>query len=125
MTELYLSFSSESRLINWFKEKRREAGNQEAFEKWLQEFFDAGSKVSVDGTPCGYWACWGAGILGERPVVENWELDMVYPLTTNEIKNRIWRYVSCGYPIPGCVSLLALRIELLNRSEDPTGYHNT
>ena len=43
----------------------------------------------------------------------------------NKIKNSIWAYVSCGQPIPGCVSVEALRMELERRGEEPTGYHNT
>lgn len=120
-----LSFSSEGRLISWFKEKYREQGSSEAFSKWLLDFLSSGNEALVNGEPCDYWACWGAGIFGERPVVEEWELARIQDWSTNEIRNRIWSYVSSGQPIPGGVSLLALRMELLNRGEDPHGYHNT
>lgn len=58
-------------------------------------------------------------------MVYSWELEKVQDWTTNEIKNRIWAYVDCGQPIPGNVSVEALRLELKRRGEEPTGYHNT
>ena len=58
-------------------------------------------------------------------MVYNWELDKVKEWETSQIKNRIWAAVSCGQPIPGCVSVDALRLELVRRGEEPVGYHNT
>lgn len=124
MFDSILSFNSETRMKLWFQSKCAELGRS-CFEEWLQNFFDKGGEVYVDGEPCGYWACWGAGVLGERPVAEKWELDVVGSWSTSEIKNRIWSNVSTSQPIPGCISLLALRLELMNRGEDPHGYHNT
>ena len=49
--------------------------------------------------------------------IKNW--------TTEEIKNRIWMAVSCEEPVPGQVSVEALRMELKRRGEEPVGYHNT
>lgn len=54
-----------------------------------------------------------------------WELEHVKEWTVNEIKNCIWAAVDCGQPIPGCVSVEALRAELMRRGEEPVGYHNT
>ncbi len=54
-----------------------------------------------------------------------WELEIIKDWTTDEIKNRIWVAIECGQPIPGCVSVEALRKELINRGEEPVGYHNT
>lgn len=54
-----------------------------------------------------------------------WELEKISSWTTNEIKNRIWRAIDCGQPVPGCVSVDALRAELVRRGEEPIGYHNT
>lgn len=58
-------------------------------------------------------------------MVYEWELKAIKNWTVNEIKNRIWNYVSNGQPIPGCVSVDALRLELVHRGEKPIGYHNT
>ena len=44
--------------------------------------------------------------------------------TTNKIKNCIWGE-SIGQSAPGCVSVEALRAELVRRGEEPVGYHNT
>lgn len=54
-----------------------------------------------------------------------WELEEIKDWTTNEIKNRIWAQMSLGQPIPGCVSVEALRMELIRRGEEPAGFHNT
>ena len=58
-------------------------------------------------------------------MVFDWELKKVSSWSTSDIKNRIWMAVSCSQPIPGCVSVEALRCELLRRGEEPIGYHNT
>lgn len=58
-------------------------------------------------------------------VIKKWELEKIQTWTTSEIKNRIWMFVSNGQPIPGSVSLAALRLELIHRNETPYGYHNT
>lgn len=57
--------------------------------------------------------------------IKKWEMEKVKSWTTNEIKNRIWAFVSRGQPIAGSVSVEALRLELIRRGEDPKGYHNT
>lgn len=54
-----------------------------------------------------------------------WEMEKIKDWSTNEIKNHIWAAVECDQPIPGCVSIEALRAELVRRGEDPQGYHNT
>lgn len=58
-------------------------------------------------------------------MVYDWELEKVKDWTTNEIRNRIWAVADNGQPIPGCVSVEALREELIRRGEEPIGYHNT
>ncbi len=58
-------------------------------------------------------------------MVYEWELEKVKDWETNDIKNRIWAAVESGLPVPGCVSVEALRAELINRGEEPVGYHNT
>lgn len=57
--------------------------------------------------------------------VYEWELEKINSWSTNEIKNRIWLAVGTGQPIPGCVSVNALRMELKRRGEELTGHHNT
>ena len=58
-------------------------------------------------------------------MVYQWELEKIKDWSTNEIKNRIWMFVEGNQPIPGCVSVEALRMELKLRGEDPKGYHDT
>lgn len=58
-------------------------------------------------------------------MVHKWELDIIKNWTTEEIKNRIWMVIGCNQSIPGCVSVDALREELILRGEEPIGYHNT
>ena len=58
-------------------------------------------------------------------MVYQWELEEIQNWTTNEIKNCIWAAADCGQPVPGCVSIEALRMELERRGEEPKGYLNT
>jgi hypothetical protein len=58
-------------------------------------------------------------------MVYDWELNKVKNWTTNEIRNYIWTNVNNGQPIPGCISIAALRMELMRRGEEPVGYHNS
>lgn len=54
-------------------------------------------------------------------MVYEWELKKIKDWSTNTIKNYIW----LGDPIPGCVSVEALRYELVRRGEPPIGYRNS
>ena len=58
-------------------------------------------------------------------MVEEWELDLIKGWSTSTIKDYIWLAVDFGQPVPGCVSVEALRTELIIRGEEPKGYHNT
>lgn len=58
-------------------------------------------------------------------MVYQWELEKVKDWTVNDLKNRIWMAVDCGQPVPGCVSVETMRMELMRRGEEPVGYHNT
>lgn len=58
-------------------------------------------------------------------MVYDWELQKAKDWSTNTIRNYIWMAVSCDQPVPGCVSVEALRAELKRRGEEPIGYHNT
>lgn len=57
-------------------------------------------------------------------MVHEWELEKARKWTTTELKNWIWLAAS-GYPIPGCISVEALRKVLIERGEDGKGYHNS
>ena len=58
-------------------------------------------------------------------MVYQWELEKVKDWSVSQLKNRIHREVDFGQPAPGCVSVEAMRMELLRRGEEPVGYHNT
>lgn len=58
-------------------------------------------------------------------MVGSWEMDRIENWETNTIKNWIWLAVECGQPVPGCISVEALRMELCRRGEEPKGYHST
>lgn len=45
-------------------------------------------------------------------MVHDWELQKVKDWTTAQIKNCIWSAVDRGQPVPGCVSVAALRAEV-------------
>ena len=64
-------------------------------------------------------------IKNEKKPVYRWELDVVEKWETETIRNRIWTAKECGQPIPGCVSVEALRLELVRRGESPNGYHES
>lgn len=55
---LNLSFATVSSLKSWLKAKQQEASTPEAFDNWLQSFFDEGNIVFVYGEEYDYWACW-------------------------------------------------------------------
>lgn len=57
-------------------------------------------------------------------MVEKWELEKARTKTTEWLKNYIWMD-SFGQPIPGCLSVDALRAVLIERGEDGKGYHDT
>ncbi len=53
-------------------------------------------------------------------MVYDWELKYLENWSTNDIKNQIWMTVDCHQAIRGCVSLEALRAELVRRGEKKT-----
>ena len=58
-------------------------------------------------------------------MVEAWETNMIKTWSTSKIRNWIWLAMECGQPVPGCVSVAALRMELCQRGQEPKGYHST
>lgn len=57
-------------------------------------------------------------------MVYEWELNMARQKTTRWLKDWIWIAVTTGQPIPGCLSVEALRAVLVERGEDGKGYHD-
>ena len=57
-------------------------------------------------------------------MVYQWESEKAKDLSTCTIKNYIWMAAN-GQPIPGCISIESLRMELERRGEEPKGHHNT
>lgn len=62
-------------------------------------------------------------VSNKKTIVYQWELERIHKWSIEELKNRIWLNRECGQPIPASVSVEALRMELLLRGEEPTGYH--
>lgn len=58
-------------------------------------------------------------------MVYQWELDIIRNWDVNTIRNRIWIAEACGQSVPGCVSVEAMRTELIRRGEEPKGYHDS
>lgn len=57
--------------------------------------------------------------------VYDWELKKARKEGNGRLKDWIWLAVSCGQPIPGCISVEACRAVLRERGDDDRGYHNT
>lgn len=53
-----LQFSNVSELRRWLERKSDDSESPEAYDEWLQSFFDDGNSVSVCGNEYDYWACW-------------------------------------------------------------------
>lgn len=60
-----------------------------------------------------------------KNAVAPWMLERARMESTGTLRNWIWSAVSQGQPIPGCMSVEALRYVLRERGEDGSGYHNT
>ena len=58
-------------------------------------------------------------------MVYQWELEKVKDWSVSDLKNKIFLAVDCEQPVPGNVSVAAMRMELRRRGEEPVGYHNT
>lgn len=61
----------------------------------------------------------------EREHEGYYDIDKALKLDAMQIKNRIWRRVSCGQPVPGNLSLACLRDALRRMGEEPFGCHET
>ena len=55
---LDLTFTSTAELRRWLERKADQCGSPEAYDEWLQSFFDEGNAISVRGEEYDYWACW-------------------------------------------------------------------
>jgi len=58
MAKLILAFTSIAKLRTWLDNRRWEFDGPEAFNDWLQNFFEQGNTVTVHGEEYDYWACW-------------------------------------------------------------------
>ena len=56
---------------------------------------------------------------------DNWMVEKARQETSNTLKNWIWDEVTCGIPIPGCISIEACRAVLIERGESGRGWHHT
>ena len=56
---------------------------------------------------------------------EHWMLERARQEDSGTLKDWIWLAVSCGQPVPGCLSVGSLRAVLRERGESGCGYHNT
>lgn len=52
-----LNFNNRRDLERWLERKNFESGSPEAFNAWLQEFFDDGNIISVQDDEYDYLAC--------------------------------------------------------------------
>ena len=59
----------------------------------------------------------------KKITVFRWELEHIKDWTVESLRNWIWMAKDLGQPVPGCVSVEALRMELVRRGETPVGYH--
>lgn len=50
-------FVHTARLIAWLEQMNLECGSPEAFDEWLQDYFEEGNEVEVYGEKYDYWAC--------------------------------------------------------------------
>lgn len=52
-----MSFNRTSELRKWLERKNFNSGSPEAFDEWLQNYFDVGNSISVRGEEYDYCAC--------------------------------------------------------------------
>lgn len=57
MTGVVRTFASESRLIEWLKDRNYDCGSPEDFSEWFNDFFEAGNEIEVHGESYGYLDC--------------------------------------------------------------------
>lgn len=51
-------FSTISDLRCWLKRQNDACGSPEAYDEWLQNYFDEGNTITVRGEEYDYWSCW-------------------------------------------------------------------
>lgn len=51
-------FSTVSDLRCWLKRQSDACGSPEAYDEWLQNYFDEGNTITVRGEEYDYWSCW-------------------------------------------------------------------
>ena len=65
------------------------------------------------------------GALVAARLQENDDVEIIADKETITLRNWIWLAVNTGQPIPGCITVEAIRCVLRERGEDGSGYHNT
>lgn len=53
-----ITFSTTESLREWLERKNWKCGSAEGFSEWLQNYFDSGNTISVNGEEYDFWACW-------------------------------------------------------------------
>lgn len=51
------TFRNESALIKWLENKNFECESPEAFNKWLEDYFECGNEISIYGNHYSYLDC--------------------------------------------------------------------
>ncbi|MDO5432919.1 hypothetical protein [Eubacterium sp.] len=58
MNRIEFDFSSIKDLKEWLERKNWNSESPEAFDNWLQNFFNNGYEISVNDKNYDYWDCW-------------------------------------------------------------------
>lgn len=58
MEKIRFDFSSIRDLRGWLERKKWNSESQEAFDNWMQDFFNDGHQISVNDKKYEYWDCW-------------------------------------------------------------------
>lgn len=58
MKKVEFAFSSMQDLKGWLERKNWNSESPEAFDNWLQNFFNSGHEISVNDKKYEYWDCW-------------------------------------------------------------------
>lgn len=58
MKKVKFDFSSTRDLKGWLERRKWNCESPEAFDNCLQDFFNNGHEISVNGKKYDYWDCW-------------------------------------------------------------------
>lgn len=51
------TFTNVAQLIEWLEDRNWDCGSPEAFNEWLQDFFENGNEIQVHGESYDYMSC--------------------------------------------------------------------